>query len=60
MFDKTGAIGQHFNADGAIGGTAQKVGGPFDKNGMVGKQFTDKGALGGTAQGLADKSQGSS
>jgi len=59
VFDKTGAVGQHFNADGMIGGMAQKVGGPLDKNGMVGKQFTDKGAFGGTAQSLADKSQGS-
>jgi len=25
-----------FKADGAVGGTAQKVGGPFDKDGVVG------------------------
>ena len=42
---------------GALGGTAQKVGGPFDKDGVVGKQFTTEGTLGGTAQGLADKNQ---
>ena len=35
---------------GALGGAAQKVGGPFDKEGMIGKQFTDKGAIGGTVQ----------
>ncbi len=33
-----------------IGGTAQKVGGPFDKDGMIGKQFTDSGSIGGTVQ----------
>lgn len=35
---------------GAIGGTAQKVGGPFDKDGAVGKQFTTEGSIGGTVQ----------
>ena len=44
-------------AQGALGGTAQKMGGPFDKEGVLGKQFTTAGALGGTAQGLADKNQ---
>lgn len=29
-----------FKADGAIGGTAQKVGGPFAKDGFVGLVFT--------------------
>jgi hypothetical protein len=43
-------------AEGAIGGTAQKVGGPFDKKGAVGKHFNADGALGGTVQGnLGDK-----
>ncbi|KAL1630268.1 hypothetical protein SLS56_005093 [Neofusicoccum ribis] len=37
-------------AEGAIGGTAQKVGGPFDAQGAIGKQFTDKGSIGGTVQ----------
>jgi len=59
VFDKSGAIGKHFNADGTVGGTAQKIGGPFDKEGMVGKQFNADGAIGGTAQRLADKNQGS-
>ncbi|MCJ1293651.1 hypothetical protein MMC34_005206 [Xylographa carneopallida] len=44
-------------ADGAIGGTAQKVGGPLDKGGMIGKHFNADGALGGTAQSLADKNK---
>lgn len=36
--------------NGAIGGTAQKIGGPFDKEGMIGKQFTTEGSIGGTVQ----------
>ena len=38
-------------AEGAIGGTAQAVGGPFDKEGMIGKHFKQDGALGGSVQG---------
>lgn len=37
-------------AEGALGGAAQKVGGPLDKDGMIGKQFTTEGSLGGTVQ----------
>lgn len=37
-------------AEGAIGGTAQKIGGPLDKEGMIGKQFTEGGSIGGTVQ----------
>lgn len=37
-------------AEGAIGGAAQKIGGPLDKEGMVGKQFTTEGSIGGTVQ----------
>jgi hypothetical protein len=37
-------------ADGAIGGTAQKVGGPFDQQGAIGKQFTAGGSVGGAVQ----------
>ena len=57
MFSKDGAIGKQFNPDGALGGTAQKVGGPFDKDGMVGKQFTaEGGGIGGMVQkNLAEK-----
>lgn len=35
-FSKDGAVGSMFKADGAIGGTAEKVGGPFAKDGFVG------------------------
>lgn len=38
---------------GAIGGMAQKIGGPLDKDGIIGKQFTSDGALGGTVQNAA-------
>lgn len=57
VFSKDGALGKHFNADGAIGGTAQSIGGPFDKQGMVGKHFNADGAIGGTAQDLAEKNE---
>lgn len=40
----------HNPAEGAIGGAAQKVGGPFDKEGAIGKQFTTDGSVGGTVQ----------
>jgi hypothetical protein len=39
-------------AEGAIGGMAQKVGGPMDKEGMIGKQFTEQGSIGGTVQNM--------
>jgi len=39
-FKDDGAIGKQFTEKGAIGGTAQKIGGPFDKDGAIGKQFT--------------------
>ncbi|MCJ1352882.1 MAG: hypothetical protein MMC33_002866 [Icmadophila ericetorum] len=59
MFDANqGSIGKQFNADGAVGGTAQKIGGPFDKEGMIGKHFNQDGAIGGTIQeNLANKQQ---
>lgn len=40
----------NYEAEGALGGAAQKVGGPLDKDGMIGKQFTTEGSLGGTVQ----------
>ncbi|KAI1321557.1 hypothetical protein F5Y16DRAFT_67801 [Xylariaceae sp. FL0255] len=49
--DADGSIGKQFTEQGALGGIAQKIGGPFDKEGIVGKQFTTEGALGGTVQG---------
>ncbi|KAI4280866.1 MAG: hypothetical protein L6R35_005811 [Caloplaca aegaea] len=56
IFSKDGAVGKMFNADGAIGGTAQKVGGPFDKQGAVGQHFNADGKIGGMVQeNLADK-----
>jgi hypothetical protein len=45
-----GSVGKQFTTEGAIGGTAQKIGGPMDKEGMIGKQFTTEGSLGGTVQ----------
>lgn len=35
---------------GAIGGTAQAVGGPFDEKGAIGSKFTEKGSIGGAVQ----------
>ncbi|KAK5128863.1 hypothetical protein LTR85_000196 [Meristemomyces frigidus] len=52
LFDKSGSIGKQFTTDGAIGGTAQSIGGPLDKNGMIGKQFTTGGSIGGAAQSM--------
>ncbi|KAF3071080.1 hypothetical protein GL218_00261 [Daldinia childiae] len=49
-FDTEGSIGHQFSSEGAIGGTANKIGGPFSKEGLVGRQFTDKGSVGGTVQ----------
>ncbi|GAB1319581.1 hypothetical protein MFIFM68171_09791 [Madurella fahalii] len=49
-FDAQGAIGKQFTPEGAIGGAAQKVGGPLDKEGVIGKQFTTEGSIGGTVQ----------
>jgi len=47
-FSKDGSIGSMFKADGTIGGTADKVGGPFSKDGAIGKNFNPDGAVGGT------------
>ncbi|KAI1417107.1 hypothetical protein F5Y13DRAFT_185941 [Hypoxylon sp. FL1857] len=49
-FDAQGSIGKQFTEEGAIGGAAQKVGGPLDKEGMIGKQFTTEGSIGGSVQ----------
>ncbi|KAI1073630.1 hypothetical protein F5B20DRAFT_566280 [Whalleya microplaca] len=49
-FDAKGAIGQQFTEHGALGGAAQKIGGPLDKEGMIGKQFTTDGKIGGSVQ----------
>ncbi|KAI1425311.1 hypothetical protein F5Y12DRAFT_714356 [Xylaria sp. FL1777] len=50
VFDAEGMIGKHFTEQGALGGAAQKIGGPLDKEGMVGKQFTAEGSIGGSVQ----------
>ncbi|KAH6856051.1 hypothetical protein B0I37DRAFT_301049 [Chaetomium sp. MPI-CAGE-AT-0009] len=50
MFDEHGVVGKQFTPEGALGGAAQKVGGPLDKEGMIGKQFTTEGSIGGTVQ----------
>ena len=39
-------------ADGMLGGSAQKIGGPLDKDGSIGKQFTDGGSVGGTIESM--------
>ncbi|KAI0164525.1 hypothetical protein GGR52DRAFT_128239 [Hypoxylon sp. FL1284] len=49
-FDSAGAIGKQFTTQGALGGVAEKVGGPLSADGAVGKQFTDKGSIGGAIQ----------
>lgn len=42
-------------ADGPLGGTAQKIGGPLDKQGAIGKNFNADGKIGGMVQqNLAD------
>ncbi|KAK5661305.1 hypothetical protein OQA88_11200 [Cercophora sp. LCS_1] len=48
VFDEHGVVGKQFTENGALGGTAQAVGGPLDKNGVIGKQFTTEGIIGGT------------
>ncbi|KAI5925293.1 hypothetical protein F4810DRAFT_708680 [Camillea tinctor] len=50
MFDNEGVIGKQFTEHGAIGGTAQTIGGPLDKEGAIGKQFTTEGSIGGSVQ----------
>ncbi|KAI1436121.1 hypothetical protein GGR50DRAFT_652818 [Xylaria sp. CBS 124048] len=58
--DAQGTIGKQFTEEGAIGGTAQKVGGPLDKEGMVGKQFTTEGSIGGMVQSAMGGTKGRS
>ena len=49
VFEQYGLISR-CAADGALGGTAQKVGGPFDKQGSVGQHFNANGKIGGMVQ----------
>ncbi|KAI9721147.1 MAG: hypothetical protein M1828_005253 [Chrysothrix sp. TS-e1954] len=57
MFNSQGAIGKQFTEQGSLGGTAQKVGGPFDKQGAIGKQFTEGGSIGGSVQNMLGKGE---
>lgn len=50
VFDAKGAIGSAFTKDGAVGGMAEKIGGPLSADGAVGKNFTQQGSIGGTVQ----------
>ncbi|GAB7353151.1 hypothetical protein MBLNU459_g3685t1 [Dothideomycetes sp. NU459] len=59
VFDANGAIGKQFTTDGAIGGTAQKIGGPFDAQGSIGKHFTQDGSIGGSVQEQLGKGENS-
>ncbi|KAI1460462.1 hypothetical protein F4805DRAFT_478881 [Annulohypoxylon moriforme] len=60
MFDSQGSVGKQFTEGGALGGTAQKIGGPLDKEGMVGKQFTSEGSIGGSVQSALGGTKGKS
>jgi len=52
LFDEQGAIGKQFTETGAVGGTAQSIGGPLDKEGIIGKQFTTEGSIGGSVESM--------
>ncbi|KAI1113894.1 hypothetical protein F5Y14DRAFT_416187 [Nemania sp. NC0429] len=39
IISSEGAIGKHFNPEGAIGRVGEKIGGPLSKEGMIGSQF---------------------
>ena len=47
-------------AGGALGGTAQAIGGPFDKEGAIGKAFTTQGTIGASVQHLGGQGENSS
>ncbi|KAK9415244.1 hypothetical protein SUNI508_02092 [Seiridium unicorne] len=49
-FDAQGAIGKQFTEQGALGGAAQSIGGPFSKDGAIGSAFTTEGGIGGSVQ----------
>ncbi|KAK2070537.1 hypothetical protein P8C59_005022 [Phyllachora maydis] len=58
VFDAQGAVGKQFTEQGAIGGAAQKIGGPLAKDGAIGHAFTTDGAVGGTVQGALGGNNG--
>lgn len=49
---------RHDTEQGAIGGAAQKIGGPLAKDGAIGHAFTTDGAVGGTVQGALGGNNG--
>ncbi|EXJ67174.1 uncharacterized protein A1O5_09821 [Cladophialophora psammophila CBS 110553] len=53
MLTSEGSVGNQFTAEGAIGGAAQKIGGPLDQHGMIGGMFKEDGAIGGTVNKMA-------
>ncbi|KAF2092688.1 hypothetical protein NA57DRAFT_62212 [Rhizodiscina lignyota] len=57
LFSAGGAIGKQFTTEGAVGGTAQKIGGPLDKDGMIGKQFKETGSIGGAVEDTLGKGE---
>ncbi|GAW26732.1 hypothetical protein SAMD00023353_4600310 [Rosellinia necatrix] len=59
-FDAQGTIGKQFTEQGALGGAAQKIGGPLDREGMIGKQFTAEGSIGGSVQSAMGGTKGKS
>lgn len=50
----------HCAEQGALGGAAQKIGGPLDKEGVIGKQFTTEGSIGGSVQNTMGGTKGRS
>lgn len=44
-------------AEGTLGGTAQKIGGPLDAQGVIGRQFTEGGSVGGSIQSMLGGSE---
>ena len=55
ILSSAGAIGKHFNPDGALGSIPQAVGGPFDKDGAIGSQFdAGKDGIAGTVERAVD------
>jgi len=56
-FSKDGSIGSLFTPSGAIGGTADKIGGPLAKDGAIGKNFNADGAIGGRVQDTLGKNE---
>lgn len=58
-FKADGAVGKEFNPDGAIGGAAEKLGGPLASDGMIGEKFAANkpGGVGAATQEYAQNAQ---